>query len=174
MAAAFGKIDEFDAHSDQNWDEYIETYNLVRSLVSPDKPGDKTYAVLKVLIHNHLKPKPLVIAEGFKFHQRKQGDSESVSQYLTELRKLSEHCQFQNVLNDALRDRFVCGLSSVAVQRNLLSEAELTLKKASDIALSMEMAKKEAKNLSSEAGRKVLYIWQRVTSTPPHSRRIVN
>ena len=139
MAAAFGKIDEFDAYSDQNWDEYIErlehyfvangideaskkrsilltvcghkTYSLIRSLASPDKPGDKTYAALKVLIHNHLKPKPLVIAERFKFHQRKQGDSESVSQYLTELRKLSEHCQFQNFLNDALRDRFVCGLS---------------------------------------------------------------
>ena len=106
MAAAFGRIDEFDAYSDQNWDEDIErlehyfvanevddackrtilltvcghkTYSLIRSLVSPDELGDKTHAVFKVLIHNHLKPKALVIAERFKFHQRKQGDSESVS-----------------------------------------------------------------------------------------------
>ena len=43
---------------------------------------------------------------------------------------------------------------SVAIQRKLLSEAELTLKKASDIALSMEMAEKEAKKLSSEITEK--------------------
>ena len=107
------------------------------------------------MIHNHLKPKSLVIAERFKFHQRKQGDSESVSQYLTELRKLSEHCQFQNFLNDALRDRFVCGLSSFVIQRKLLSEVDLALKKASNIALSMEMAEKEAKICLVRSQRKL-------------------
>ena len=68
-----------------------KTYRLIRNLSSPDKPDDKTYQQLKRLIHNYLKPKPLVIAKCFKFHRQKQ-DSETVSQYLTELRKLSKHC----------------------------------------------------------------------------------
>lgn len=65
-----------------------------------------------------------------------------------ELQKLSEQCQFGAFFNKALRDRFVCGLSSLVIQTKLLSEAKLTLKKALDIALSMEMASEEAKRLS--------------------------
>ena len=182
MAALFGNINEFDAYTDQNWDEYIErlehyfvanaveeaekkrailltvcghkTYGLIRNLVSPDRPGDKTYDELKTFIHNHLKPKPLVIAERFKFHQRKQQGSETVSQYLTGQQKLSEHSEFGAFLNDALRDRFVCGLSSLVIQRKLLSEADLTLKKALDIALSMEMAAEEAKKLAGDGAER--------------------
>lgn len=78
---------------------------------------------------------------------------------------MSEHCQFQNVLNDALRDRFVCGLSSVAIQRKLLSEAYLTLKKASDFALSMEMAEKEAKKVRSQ---------RKLTRSPSSVSDVVN
>ena len=33
----------------------------------------------------------------------------SVSQFVAELRKLSEHCDFVNSLEDMLRDRLVCG-----------------------------------------------------------------
>lgn len=65
-----------------------KTYSLIRNLASPDKPGEKSYAELRTLVKNHLQPKPLVIAERFKFHQHKQGEGESVSQYLAELHKL--------------------------------------------------------------------------------------
>ncbi|XP_033729753.1 uncharacterized protein K02A2.6-like [Pecten maximus] len=174
MAVRHGNIEEFDINS-QNWDEYIErlehyfvantvdddaikrsilltvcgskTYGLIRNVVSPEKPSDKTYDELKTAIGTHLKPKPLVIAERFKFHQRKQREGETVSQFLAELRKLSEHCNFEGFLNDAIRDRFVCGLSSTATQRKLLSESDLTLKRAMDIAISMEMADSESRKL---------------------------
>ncbi|XP_021348220.1 uncharacterized protein LOC110447094 [Mizuhopecten yessoensis] len=174
MAVRHGSIEEFDVNS-QNLDEYIErlehyfvanavddndvkrsilltvcgskTYGLIRNVVSPAKPGEKTYDELKNNIRNHLQPKPLVIAERFKFHQRKQKEGETVTQFLAEHRKLSEHCNFEAFLNDALQDRFVCGLASTATQRILLSEAELTLKKAVDIAVSMEMADCESRKL---------------------------
>lgn len=75
-----------------------KTYSLIRNLASPDKPGEKSYAELRTLVKNHLQPKPLVIAERFKFHQHKQGEGESVSQYLAELHKLSENCEFKEFL----------------------------------------------------------------------------
>ena len=34
------------------------TYTLVRNLVSPDKPGDKTYDELVVALKNHFNPMP--------------------------------------------------------------------------------------------------------------------
>ena len=54
--------------------------------------------------------------------------------YEAELRKLSEHCDFKANLNDALPDRLVCGIKHENNQKKLLSESDLTLKKAIDIA----------------------------------------
>ena len=41
----------------------FKTYSLIRDLASPAKPSDKTFEELRTLIKNHLKPKPLIIAE---------------------------------------------------------------------------------------------------------------
>ena len=65
---------------------------------------------------------------------------------MAELRKLTEHCKFGGTLNDALRDRLVCGMKNV--QRKLLSESELTLQKA--IAIVMETAAKNAIELQHQ------------------------
>ena len=53
-----------------------------------------------------LSPKPLLIAERFRFHKRDQIPGESVNQFMTTSRKLTEFCEFGNFLNKALRDRF--------------------------------------------------------------------
>ena len=38
-----------------------------------------------------------------------------MAQYLAELRKLTEHCDFRDNLDEALRDRLVCGIVSVPI-----------------------------------------------------------
>ena len=45
------------------------TYELLRSLLSPDAPKDKSLDELKSTLRAHLKPKPLTIAERFKFYR---------------------------------------------------------------------------------------------------------
>ena len=47
----------------------------------------------------------------------------------------------------ALRDRLVCGLKNTGIQKQLLSEVNLTLAKAGEIAQGMEAAEKNAKRL---------------------------
>ena len=37
---------------------------------------------------------------------------ESITNFVVQLRKLATHCEFGDHLNEALRDRFVCGLRS--------------------------------------------------------------
>ncbi|KAK3085126.1 hypothetical protein FSP39_024809 [Pinctada imbricata] len=133
-----------------------KTYGLLRNLTAPDKPSTKTYAVITELLQKHLSPKPLVIAERYRFHKRNQRQDESVNDYVAELRKLSEHCAFRD-LNDALRDRFVCGLKEDSIQKKLLSVADLTLAKALETAVAMEMAGKDAIELQRKQGEATVH-----------------
>ena len=52
-----------------------KTYSLLRDLIASTKPATKTDEELVAVIKAHLKPKPLIIAERFKFHCRNQGES---------------------------------------------------------------------------------------------------
>ena len=103
----------------------------------------------------HHCPKPSVIVQRFRFHNRFRQPGESVSTYISELRALSEHCGFGLCLDDMLRDRLVCGVKDDAIQRKLLAETDLTLQKASAIAISMETASKDAQILISFGGATV-------------------
>lgn len=181
MAGAIGNVDAFD-NSVEEWDTYIErleqycvanhiendrkvavllsvmgakTYNLLRSLCAPHKPSTKSFKDITKLLQDHFNPTPLVIAERFRFHNRNQQRSESIANYIAELRKLAERCQFGTGLNDALRDRLVCGMHNESVQRRLLTEKDLTLQKALELAIAMETASKDAmqlqKKVSTEA-----------------------
>ena len=59
------------------------------------------------------------------------------------------HCEFGTHLEEALRDRFVCGLKNEAVQKRLLTEADLTLARAVTTAQSMEAADRNAKSFKT-------------------------
>lgn len=175
MAGFIGHLNPFD-ESVEPWETYVErfeffitangiedekkvavflsvigasTYGLLRSLVAPDKPGAKTYAELVKVLKDHFSPKPIVIAERFRFHKRNQQEGESVTQYIAVIKQLSEHCEFGTHLQDALRDRLVCGLNVESIQRKLLNEAELTFKKAAELAVSMETVARETHQLSN-------------------------
>ena len=88
-----------------------KAYGLLRNLMAPAKPVDKDFREIVRVMWNHLSPKPLIIAERFKFHRRNQGENELVTQYLAELHKLNEKCEFGEYLEHALRDQLVTGTS---------------------------------------------------------------
>jgi len=89
-----------------------KTYSLLRNLLAPEKPQEQTMDTLSTTLKDHFQPKPLVIAERFYFHSRRQGPTETIAQYMAELRRLATHCDFGAYLNDALCDHLVCGLSN--------------------------------------------------------------
>ena len=124
-----------------------KTYSVLRNLVAPTLPQEKTLAQLVVILKSHFKPKPVIIAERFHFHRRSQAMGESITEYLAELRRLSAHYSFGDHLKETLHDRLVCGLRSESIQKRLLAEAELTLTRAIEIALGMEAAEKTTKSL---------------------------
>ena len=129
-----------------------KTYGLIKTLLAPDKPVSKTYKELVELVRQHISPKPIVIAERYKFYNRKQRPGESIAQYIAELRKLSEHCEFGVFLQEALRDMFVIGLKDVSIQKKLLSERNLDLKTAYGKAISHEMADHNVEEMHGHQG----------------------
>ena len=137
MAGYIGKIEQFDENK-SNWESYqeridvlftvnnieeeakkvplllswlgAEAYTTLRNLLAPDKPATQTYKKLKDTLTAHYAPKPLVIAERFRFYNRDQSETESVNVYVAELHRFASTCDFNAFLGEALRDRFACGL----------------------------------------------------------------
>ena len=72
-----------------------------------------------------------------------------MAQYLVSLRKLAEHCEFNEFLNQALHDKLVCGLKNEMIQRKLLTVKELTMAKAFKIARGMEAAYQQSSKLQT-------------------------
>ena len=178
MAATFGRIDEFE-EGKEDWTQYIErlehffvansatdndkkrsilltvmgpsAYKLLRSLMSPAKPGDKSFEELVTAMKLHHNPAPSVIVQRYKFNSRFRREGESVAKFVSELRSLSEFCNYGPTLDDMLRDRLVCGVNDDHIQRRLLAEEKLTFQKAMEVAVAMETAASNARMLQGSA-----------------------
>ena len=92
----------------------------------------------------HVDPKPIIIADRYKLHKAEQEESETVRQYLAKPQKLAETCEFGAYHEEAIRDRFVCGLRSKSIQRKLLAEATLTLQTAVKKSCASGLTEKDA------------------------------
>ena len=175
--ALLGRIDSFDLKTD-NITEYIErveqyfiandvrieikqtaifltvignkTYSLLRNLLVRVSPAGKTVKTLSDTQIDHLKPQPIIIAERDKFYCRDKSENETITEYLAELRKLTLNYDFNNFLDQALIDSFVCGLQNNSIWWRLLAERKLTLKSVIELAKTMENADLETQIISTD------------------------
>lgn len=175
--ALLGRTDEFKPENEQ-WSAYIEqleqffeandiakgkhvatllsvmgtsTCELLRNLVQPNKPKAKTFDEIVAILKGHFEPRPLLVAERLHFTHCNQKASQSVALYVAAI-----NCEFGTNLDSSLRDHFVSGIRNEACQRRLLSENNLAFAKASEIALNMETADRNARQLrgmDSESSR---------------------
>ena len=129
-------------------------YTILRSLIAPKTPAVATYDKICTAMKGHFEPLPSLIVERCRFNTRMRASGESISVFVTELKKLSEHCIFNTVLDDMLRDRLVAGVNDTKIQERLLAESKLTFQSAYDLALQIEMARKNAAELSGVGSTK--------------------
>ena len=61
----------------------------------PEKLVDKNFDEIVSTLQKHLNPKPLEIAERFRFYKRNQQEGESILSYIAELKKLTIHCNLE-------------------------------------------------------------------------------
>ena len=117
-------------------------------MLAPARLSDQTLDDLKATLKQHFEPTRVVVAKRFRFYRRNQAAGETIAEFVAELRRLSTHCAFGAAqLEEALRDRLVCGLRSEAIQRKLLSVPELTFADALKTAQRMEAAEMNAQQL---------------------------
>ena len=75
---------------------------------------------------NHYNPTKSAIVERFKFNKYDRKHSHAISAYVAELKELSRTCAFgvtadgviltfQLILDENMRDRFVCGLEDAII-----------------------------------------------------------
>ena len=76
-------------------------YGVLRNLVAPNNPMDKTFDEIIAKLTEHYDPKPLIIVERYHFHKRNQASGESIAEYVAELRRLAAKCNFGTHLDDA-------------------------------------------------------------------------
>ncbi len=89
---------------------------------------------------------------------RIQLKTESVAEFIAELRRLAMHCEFDAVLNDTLRDRLVVGLRSEGIQKKLLSQKTLTFAEACTMAKAMEAADSNSKLIHRGEGDAIHHV----------------
>jgi len=56
------------------------TFQLLLNLTAPQEPGDLSYTQVIEKLTAHYKPKPLKIAQRFRFYKRNQQQSERVAE----------------------------------------------------------------------------------------------
>ncbi|UYV60111.1 K02A2.6-like [Cordylochernes scorpioides] len=134
-------------------------YNLLYDLCIPKKLSDveNTYPVLVSKLKNHFNPTPSAIVERSKFSNRARRPGEKISIYIAELKKMAEYCKFGSTIDEAIRDRLIAGIEDDNIQRKLLGEGDsLTLHRAIEIALALEAAAQDAKDLQSQRNPEVV------------------
>ena len=120
-------------------------YKLLRSVISPAKPGEKTYQELVTAMMEHHSSTPSDIVR-YKFHSRFRKPGESITTFVSELRLLAEFCNFKGTLEDQVWDRLVCEVNDDRTQYRLLSETKLAYKRALE---RLEMAAKNVCELQT-------------------------
>ena len=119
-----------------------EPYKLLWSLLSPEKPKDKTFEELAAVLTKHYTPKPSEVVQSFRFFSRVRQPGETVTDFVAELRRLAEDCNFDSTLERMLQDIIVCGINDDAIQKKLLAEEKLTYKCAVELVQGTEAANK--------------------------------
>ena len=110
----------------------------------------KKYAKVKEKFDNHFIVRRNVIFERAKFNKRKQEEGETVDSFVTSLYTLSEHCGYNDLREEMIRDRIVVGIKDSNLSLKMQLDPELTLKKATDMARQSESVKKQQAIMRNE------------------------
>ncbi|CAC5392948.1 unnamed protein product [Mytilus coruscus] len=78
-----------------------------------------------------------------KFNKRKQDDDEGVESFVTSLYTLTEHCGYNDLRQEMIRDRIVVGIKDSNLSLKMQLDPSLLLRKQTDMARQSESVKKQ-------------------------------
>ena len=89
-----------------------------------------------------------------KFFTCKQREGQSFDEFVTELKKRSADCEFEQLRDSLVRDIIICGINDNRLRERLLREPDLTLQKAIQLGHAAEETKRHVKELQKETDGK--------------------
>lgn len=95
-----------------------KTYSLLCNLLVPTPPKDMSFKDLVSTLKEHFEPKPITVAERFIFHWQQQAEGETVAEYVSELQRLTVHCEFAFTLKKPSETDLFVGLGVRQHRRN--------------------------------------------------------
>ena len=105
------------------------------------------------LFNNYFLPKKNIAVERNNFFTRKQSPGETIDEFLTDLKILSQTCEFGVIEEELVRDLFRCGLNedNIYIKERLLQEGNITLQQTVNIAKNLELSKQHTLQLSQKS-----------------------
>ena len=111
----------------------------------------KVYQTVLDKFDSFFKVRRNVIYERIRFNRRNQLENETAEQYIMELYRLAESCDYGALRNEMIRDRLVVGIRDAALSQQLQLDAELTLEKAKKRIRQKEAVGQQQKELKASA-----------------------
>ncbi|XP_075550756.1 uncharacterized protein LOC142584533 [Dermacentor variabilis] len=124
---------------------------ILRSLAVKDEDL-KTFKVLKAKFEAYFVQTKNTVYESARFNRHRQQPGETVDEFATDLHKLAERCDFDNIKDRLIRDRFVVGLLDEALWEELQMDPKLTLATALARARTSETIKQQQADLKQREG----------------------
>lgn len=90
----------------------------------------KRYNTVMGKFKTHFGEKTNIIYERARFNQRRQDANENVDDFIADLFRLAETCNFGDLREELIRDRIVVGVRNTKLSEAMQLQADLTLEKA--------------------------------------------
>ena len=103
----------------------------------------KSYSTVVEKFEGYFVKRRNFIFERAKFNRRKQEEGEPVDNFIVDLYRLAQYCNYGTLHDELIRDRIVVGLRSPALSEKLQRDADLMLEKAVQMAREYEAIKKQ-------------------------------
>ena len=124
-----------------------DCYRIFEHLDITSEQRKKVDAILSKL-EEYFKPKRNVIYERYIFRTTQQEPNETISEYVTKLRRLAASCDFGTLKEDMIRDRIVIGTSDEEVRSRLLRNPSLNLNTCIEMCRSSELARMQLQKIA--------------------------
>ena len=90
----------------------------------------ESYKTVKEEFESHFIPKRNMIFKRAMFNFRRQGPEEPVTNFVTALYSLIEHCDYGDLKDEIIQDQIIVRIQDAQLSKKLQLDRQLTLKKA--------------------------------------------
>ncbi|KAJ8404507.1 hypothetical protein AAFF_G00337740 [Aldrovandia affinis] len=138
----------------ENWKAFKQSFELYVLAIGLDEREEHRRIALLLTVAGRA---AVDVFNTFEFPEgdsdsRVQAESESIEQFVTDLRLKSQSCNFGTLCDSLIRDQIVIGVLDKKVRMQLLKEPDLSLAKAIRICQASESAKMQLKSFDTDSG----------------------